>query len=555
MYSSSSVHPREDWMSNEIILVVDDSQQVTDFLVDGLLPVLGYQTLVAHNGKRALELVKARRPDLMLLDFQLSDTTGLEVLRQLAHEGHYIPTVLITAEGSERIAVDAFRLGVQDYLIKPVDADSLGAAITRALTETRLRREKASLTARLKQQVAWLTALSKVGRSVTSSLELDAVLRRIVEAGVYLTQAEEGFLALLDAQSDQLYLRAVKNIDREQSETMHLRVQDPLVGRAVNTRRPVRLARSAGAQPLKVSTGLLVHSLLHVPILSKDKVLGVLSVDNRIGRRVFTEIDETMLTSLADYAAVAIENADLYARAQQEIAERVRAETQIQASLKEKEVLLKEIHHRVKNNLQIISSLLNLQTDYVDDAQTSKALQDSQHRIRSMALIHEKLYRSRDLAHVDLVEYIQNLTAYLFRVYDANAEAVTLIVKGKDVFLDIDTAVPCGLIVNELISNSLKHAFPTGRDKPAGQTGQIRIELRQNDRQLTVMVSDNGVGLPPDFDFRHTSSLGLQLVNMLVAQLDGTIELDRRHPGLPGRAGGTTFIITFPIAHEKDCPT
>ena len=554
-------------MSNETILVVDDSQQVTDFLAGGLLPVLGYQTLVAHNGKRAMELVKARLPDLMLLDFQLSDTTGLEVLRQLAHEGHYIPTVLITAEGSERIAVDAFRLGVQDYLIKPVDADSLGAAITRALSETRLRREKASLTARLKQQVTWLTALSKVGRSVTSSLELDAVLRRIVEAGVYLTQAEEGFLALLDAQSDQLYLRAVKNIDREQSETMRLRVQDPLVGRAVNTRRPVRLARSAGAQPLKVSTGLLVHSLLHVPILSKDKVLGVLSVDNRIGRRVFTEIDETMLTSLADYAAVAIENADLYARAQQEIAERVRAEAQIQASLKEKEVLLKEIHHRVKNNLQIISSLLNLQTDYVDDGQTSKALQDSQHRIRSMALIHEKLYRSRDLAHVDLVEYIQNLTAYLFRVYDANAEAVTLVVKGKDVFLDIDTAVPCGLIVNELISNSLKHAFSpsedrspggdrsTGRDRPAGQTGQIRIELRQNGRQLTVMVSDNGAGLPPDFDFRHTSSLGLQLVNMLVTQLDGTIELDRGHPGLPGRAGGTTFIITFPIAQEKDCPT
>ena len=548
-------------MSNETILVVDDSQQVTDFLARGLLPVLGYQTLVAHNGKRALELIKARRPDLMLLDFQLSDTTGLEVLRQLASEGHRIPTVLITAEGSERIAVDAFRLGVQDYLIKPVDADSLSAAITRALSETRLRREKASLTARLKQQVTWLTALSKVGRSVTSSLELDEVLRRIVEAGVYLTQAEEGFLALLDTQSDQLYLRAVKNIDREQSETMRLRVQDPLVGRAVNTRRPVRLARSAGAQPLKVSTGLLVHSLLHVPILSKDQVLGVLSVDNRIGRRVFTEIDETMLTSLADYAAVAIENADLYTRAQQEIAERVRAEAQIQASLKEKEVLLKEIHHRVKNNLQIISSLLNLQTDYVDDAQTSKALQDSQHRIRSMALIHEKLYRSRDLAHVDLAEYVQNLAAYLFRVYDANAEGVTLTIKGKGVFLDIDAAVPCGLIVNELISNSLKHAFSPGgdrsmgEDRPTGQAGQIRIELRQDDRQLTVMVRDNGVGLPPDFDFRHTSSLGLQLVNMLVTQLDGSIELDPSHPGLPGRAGGTTFIITFPIAQEKDCPT
>ena len=526
-------------MSNETILIVDDNRQITDFLGIELLPDLGYQSLVAHDGERALELVRAHQPDLMLLDFQLSDTTGLNVLRQMASEGLSMPAILMTAEGSEQIAVDAFRLGVQDYLIKPIDADSLCTAITRALTETRLHREKAKLTAQLKQQVTWLTVLSRVGQSVTSILELNQVLRRIVEAGVFLTQAEEGFLALLDGQSGQLFLRAVKNIDQDEIRTLRLQVSDPLVGRVINTGSPVRMTRGAKGEALKVSTGLLVHSLLYVPILSKEEVLGVLSVDNRFNERAFTEMDEKLLTSLADYAAVAIENAQLYEHAQHEIIERARAEEQINASLREKEVLLKEIHHRVKNNLQVISSLLNLQSDYVSDQQALKVLQDSQHRIRSMALIHEKLYQPQDLGRIDFAEYIRDLAAYLFRSYNAGARAITWSIEADDVFLGIDSALPSGLILNELISNSLKHAFSPDMDKPSGWVGQIRVELLTNDdHMMTLMVTDNGAGLPAGLDFRNTTSLGLQLVNTLVDQLDGTIEL-------VGSSEGTTFKITF----------
>ncbi|GAB4545113.1 MAG: hypothetical protein Kow0063_39040 [Anaerolineae bacterium] len=538
-------------MSHETILVIDDNQQLAKFLAGELLPALGYEkTLVALSGRTALDMIRSHEPDVMLLDFQLSDMTGLEVLRRLTDEGYNVPTVLITAEGSEQIAVDAFRLGVQDYLIKPVEADSLDQAITRALTETRLRREKERLTARLKQQVTWLTALSRVGQAVTSTLELNEVLRRIVEAGVYLTQSEGGFLALAEDQSGQLYLRAVKDVDQEECKTLRARVSDSLVRQVVSSRCPLRVTQSSDGQPLKVTTGLLVHSLLYVPILSKDRLLGVLAVDNRISRRAFTDMDEMLLTSLAGYAAVAIENAGLYERAQQEIIERMRAEERIEASLREKEVLLKEIHHRVKNNLQIVSSLLNLQSNHIDDPQVLRVLCDSRHRIRSMALIHEKLYKSYDLARVDFADYIRDLAAYLFRSYGDLARTIALKVETENVFLGIDSAVPCGLILNELLSNSLKHAFPVGQLPPGQRTSdgdqkEIRVELRTGiDHRLSLIVSDNGVGLPPDLDFRDTPSLGLQLVNTLVRQLDGTFELDRQ-----GR--GTTFRIDFGARLER----
>ena len=213
-----------------------------------------------------------------------------------------------------------------------------------------------------------------------------------------------------------------------------------------------------------------------------------------------------------------MENARLYERAHKEITERVQAEAKIKASLKEKEILLQEIHHRVKNNLQVISSLLNLQSQGIQDEKTLEVFQESQNRIRSMALIHEKLYRSSDLARVDFAEYIRNLASFLIRSY--RSRAVRLDLQAADIYLSIDNAVPCGLIVNELISNALKHAFVDGRE------GEICVIMHQlTDRHVRLVVRDNGVGLPKGVDYMNTGSLGLQLVTMLVEQLDGTIEI------------------------------
>ncbi len=216
----------------------------------------------------------------------------------------------------------------------------------------------------------------------------------------------------------------------------------------------------------------------------------------------------------------------------EDITERKEAEEQFKESLKEKEVLLKEIYHRVKNNLQVISSLLNLQSQYIRDKQALEIFKETQNRVKSMALIHEKLYQSKDLSRIDSAEYIRALADKLFRSYRVNPDAIKLKSKVDNVPLDVNTAIPCGLIINELVSNSLQHAFPKHRK------GEIRIELRSdNDKKITLIVGDNGVGLPKDLDFRNTKSLGLQLVITLVEQLEGTIELDR--------SSGTEFKIKF----------
>ena len=193
---------------------------------------------------------------------------------------------------------------------------------------------------------------------------------------------------------------------------------------------------------------------------------------------------------------------------------------QLETSLLERETLLKEIHHRVKNNLQVISSLLYLQAQKFPEDQTRKAFQESQTRVRSMALIHEKLYRSDNFAKINMGEYIGSLSAYLVQTYQANAGKVLLNFNCQTIFLDIDTAVSVGLILNELISNALKHAFPRNT------SGEVSIALFTGEDKLChLVICDDGVGLPAGLDVTNTSSLGLQLVNNLVEQIDGRLQI------------------------------
>jgi two-component sensor histidine kinase len=215
-----------------------------------------------------------------------------------------------------------------------------------------------------------------------------------------------------------------------------------------------------------------------------------------------------------------------------DITERKQAEEQIRASLQEKEVLLQEIHHRVKNNMQVISSLLYLQADHIQDKQVRELFQESRQRVRSMALIHEQLYQSQDLGRIDFAEYIESLTHHLWRSHGASH--VTLQLDIAPLLLSIEGAIPCGLIINELVSNAFKHVFPNGH------TGEIWVELRSSESgQVTLIVKDNGVGLPPDFDLYHCTSLGLTLVNTLIKQqLKGTIEMRQQ-------TRGTEFELTF----------
>lgn len=207
------------------------------------------------------------------------------------------------------------------------------------------------------------------------------------------------------------------------------------------------------------------------------------------------------------------------------------AENKIKDSLMEKEVLLREIHHRVKNNLQIISSLLNLQTRCVEGEETVNVLKESQNRVKTMAMVHEKLYQSENLKDIDFKEYMEGLVHDLFYSYGVKRN-INLQLDVDKLKMDIDTAIPCGLIINELVTNSLKYAFPD-----PNSNGIIKIELKQQQDKLKLVISDNGVGLTEDVDIKTTETLGLKMVTVLVNQLKGILELDKNN--------GTKFKITF----------
>ncbi|MDD5473933.1 MAG: MASE3 domain-containing protein [Candidatus Methanoperedens sp.] len=255
----------------------------------------------------------------------------------------------------------------------------------------------------------------------------------------------------------------------------------------------------------------------------------VTGIETALMRKDGTKIDVSMTISpLRDSNQNAIGMSGIM----RDITERRRAEEQIKTSLKEKEVLLREIHHRVKNNMQIISSLLKLQSSYIKDKKYGDIYKESQNRIIAMSLIHEKLYQSRDFTKIDSRGYIKDLVNGLVQSYEVPGR-IKFIVNVEIASLSMNTAVPCGLLINELVSNSVKHGFPDGRD------GEIKISLHPiEDNKIELIVSDNGIGIPENIDFRKTNSWGLRLITILSEnQLHGDINLDR--------SKGTEFRIIF----------
>ena len=307
--------------------------------------------------------------------------------------------------------------------------------------------------------------------------------------------------------------------------TVELNPDNPM-GYVFNTGEPVMIAEPEIETRFKRPSLLRGHHLvggLNLAIRGSKQSYGVLGVYTT-DHRHFTEDDLHFLQAFANILAATIE--------------RSQAELQIRASMQEKEVLLREIHHRVKNNLQLILSLLSLQAGYLGQTQPEKLIHDIQGRVHSMALIHEKLYRAENLARIDFKEYTTDLVAHLFRMHHSTAGNIVFDLKTDPLSLSIDTAVSCGLIINELVTNALTHAFPNGR------SGEVRIEFSQNGHdRLNLRVTDDGIGMPITFDVEESGSLGLKVVNSLVHQLEGTMER------LPDP--GTAFKISFPSDQEE----
>ncbi len=305
--------------TKEQILIIEDSEEVVDFLTDSILHPSGYGTLVSRDGQDGLRRALEDKPDLILLDLNLPRMTGLEILKVLHDRGSDIPVILMTFYGSEEIAVEAFRLGVKNYIVKPFKAGEVIEAVEGALGEGRLRREKDRLTEELmgaKKQLEYrvreLTTLYEITRAMASLMDLETLLSRLVEAAVFLTKADEGMLFLMDEETHELCLRAAKGIGDKYARGLRLRVDDSLIGKVVRTGEPLRIAGPEDRLDLKVQTGHLVSSLVYVPLKFREEIRGVLGVSNRVTNRPFKRADQHRLSILADHAVIALENARLY---------------------------------------------------------------------------------------------------------------------------------------------------------------------------------------------------------------------------------------------------
>lgn len=419
-----------------------------------------------------------------------------------------------------------------------VDNKQVGSySIYRDITQRRKTEEV------VKRRAAQASLIYEVGQRVSSELKLESLLSEIVTAVRDAFDYYGVMLFLLDQESNQLSLKSIIGGHAAfLPKNLSVAVGEGMTGYAAATgRTQISDDVSTDSHYVRKAKEIITKSEMAVPIKSADKVIGVLDIQSdRFSS--FDESDVAAMETLSVQIATAIKNARLYKQAQREIAERRRAEEHLSTSLGEKVVLLKEIHHRVKNNMQIISSLLRLQSSHIENKKIQEIFKISQDRITSMALIHEKLYQSKDLAKIDFSEYIKTLTDNLLSAYRAEISSVDIKLEVVEIYVDINKAIPLGLVINELVSNSLKHAFPdrnVGR-KGSRPKGKICLGLcSDGNGQLSLVVSDNGVGLPLDLDMEKIDSLGLQLVNDLVRQLDGSIELEREN--------GTAFKITFSV--------
>ncbi len=371
-------------------------------------------------------------------------------------------------------------------------------------------------------------AIYRIAEAAFSAYNLPDLYRLIHHVLSDLMPAENFFIALYHPDDEVLTFDYF--VDTYDTQPPARKIGKSLTDLVLRTGEPRFVSpedfRELERQGVVESVGTPSLDWLGVPLKVRQRTIGVMVVQSYQEGIRFKDEHLDMMIFVSNQVAMAIE--------------RRRGEESIKGALQEKEVLLREIHHRVKNNLQVISSLLSLQADHVEDPQIVAAFRETQARVRSMSLIHEELYQASNLARVNFSDYLRRLTGYLANAYGVGGR-VRIHMDVRDVLLGVDTAIPLGLIVNELVSNALKHAFPDGRH------GEIalwltRIEDEADQHWYELVVQDNGKGFPDNVDYRNTDSLGLQLVQVLSRQLRGHVELSVN--------GGTRFSLHFPEPHH-----
>lgn len=543
------------------ILVIEDNPQYIRLIKEMLSESSQPLYLVESRGKLSdgLDRLKEGYIDIILLDLGLPDSSGIKTFHQVYARVPDIPIIVLTGFGDDTFALEAVQKGAQDYLFKGhTEPDNVLRAIRYALERKKTEKQLKEARDQLEEKVEERTAELK--RSNRELLEQIAERNR---AEKVLRESEERLALAIKGTNVGLWdwnIRTGKMIIDE-------RWVD-ILGFTLEELSPVTIKTwEKLAHPedlIKFYESLEVHfagemeyyqfeaRMRHkngrwVWVLNQGKVfewnkdgspLRMAGTHLDITRRKLVEEElrkyRENLESIVDSRTAELERTNDHLDA--EITERIRAEQQLKDSLAEKEVLLKELHHRVKNNLQLIYSLLNLQCAQIQDEESLAAFNECKNRVNSIALIHEKLYESKNLANVNFGEYVRILTSHLFESFPSQSSGVRLTINVEDLYLEVSKAIPCALIINELITNSIKYGFPGNQNQE--KEGEIKVELKTSDRgKVTLIVADSGAGLPGDFDLNKTQTLGMQIINALVKKLHGTVEIDKSE--------GTKFIIQF----------
>lgn len=476
-------------MTRPEILIVEDEWIIAND-IKASLKRLGYDvsSLVA-TGEEAVSASGEKKPDLVLMDIVLpGKMNGIEAAEQI-NARFDIPVVYLSSYSEENILKEAKKSGAYGYLIKPFRDTEMKAAIELALYKHRMEMK-------LKESEKKLfITLKSISDAVISTDEKGLV--------TFMNPLAQ---SLTDCRFEDVQGKPLMDIFdirySEESGSDKNIVRKLVQGKMIVTQMNYTLKTKSGWE--------MIIELSAAPIMDeKGGIGGLVIVFRDITKRIQMEEELTKYRSHLEEIVRdrTIQLTRTNEQLQQEIAERKKIEAKIKASLKEKEVLLSEIHHRVGNNLQVIYGMLSIQKEFVKNGQDVDIFRGFQNRIMSMSLAHKLLYKSGDLANIDVNDYIHNLAGRLYDSFGVSADRVALKIDAGDVSIGLDIAIACGLIINEIVSNSLRHAFPDGRE------GEIRIALyplKENMYELTI--KDNGIGLPEDLDFRQAETLGFKTI-------------------------------------------
>jgi len=515
------------------ILTIEDEAAIRSSFVS-FLEDCDFDMLEAENGKIGIELIDRELPDLILVDLRMPEVDGLTVLDYVSTNYPDIPVIAVSGTGNINDVIEALHYGAWDYILKPVeDLNILLYAVKRALEKVRLDRENREHRERLEEEVEIKTAqlkeanirLQSINHKLKEIVKSTSKLISINRLDHFGTEILEHFGRHLSATGGSMYLKqngeliCIGSLDRghaPQKLTLPLREGSPF-RRVMESGKPLivrDLLNGSCTMSRSGYDGYQDNSFLIFPIPgAEDRVTGLLSLHNKT-LPPFTEEDQEIGALLTAFCSEGL-------RATMAFEALLRHEKKLKRSLTEKELLLREVHHRVKNNMQIIISMMNLQRpDYKSD-HDRKLIDKSIHRIQAMALAHEQLYKTEDISQINLSEYIKGIVHEVVRGTAAVGTDIQVNTAIMEAYIGLELIIPVGIIIHELIDNALEHAFP---DRSGGR---VDVEGHYEGEKCILTVRDNGIGLPDSFDLESTGSLGFLLIKTLAAQIKGSIEVDR----------------------------